>query len=326
MSRRAFVTGGTGFVGLNLIAELQKADWEIFALHRKSSNLKYLSQFQVNLVEASIDNEQELSSIFPDDIDVVFHVASNTSVWSMNNAQQYRDNVIGTKNMVQCAIDKNVDKFIYTSSIAAYGIHGTCIKEDTSSNAESCGIHYNKTKYLAEKEIQQGVKNGLNAVIINPIHIVGKYDSSNWAQIVQAVYNNNLPGIPSGSGMFCNVKDVVKAHIAAIDKGENGENYLLGGPEAGFKEVINVVQKILGMKESEKVTPNWVLKLGMHLFMFGSAFTSKEPQLTPEKFEMITGKMVCDYSKAERELGYQTTDLKTSLSESYEWLKQENLL
>ncbi|PCH92930.1 MAG: oxidoreductase [Bacteroidetes bacterium] len=326
MSRRAFVTGGTGFVGLNLIEELLKADWEIYALHRATSNLKYLSSFNVTLLEGNIHDLDALSAVFPEDIDVVFHVASNTSVWSKNNEEQFRDNVIGTKNMVQCALDKKVGKFIYTSSIAAYGKHNSQVSEKTISNAESCGIHYCKTKYLAEQEIQKGVSQGLRAMILNPVHIIGRYDSSNWAQLILAVYNNDLPGIPSGTGMFCYVKDIVKAHISAIEIGGNGENYMLGGPEAGFKEVINEVQKILGINESGKVTPNWVLKLGMHLFMFGSLFSSKEPQLTPEKYEMITGKMICDYSKAEKELGYQITPLALSLRESYEWLKKENLL
>ena len=326
MSRRAFITGGTGFVGLNLIEALQKKNWEIFALHRPASNLKHLSQFNVTLLEGDIDDFNSLSAVFPDDIDVVFHVASNTSVWAKNNAQQYQTNVIGAQNMVECALKKNAKRFIYTSSIAAYGIQTTYVNEDTASNAESCGINYCKTKYLAEKEIQKAVEKGLNAVILNPVHIVGKYDSSNWAQLIQVVASDELPGIPCGVGMFCYVKDIINAHIAAIDTGQNGENYMLGGPEAGFKEVINEIQKILGLKESEKITPNWVLQLGTYIFMVGSLFSSKEPQLTPEKFEMITGKMVCDYAKAERELGYQITPLNVSLAESYEWLKKENLL
>jgi len=97
MSRRAFITGGTGFVGLNLIEALQKKNWEIFALHRPASNLKHLSQFNVTLLEGDIDDFNSLSAVFPDDIDVVFHVASNTSVWAKIMHNSIKPTLLGHK-------------------------------------------------------------------------------------------------------------------------------------------------------------------------------------------------------------------------------------
>ena len=324
--KKAFVTGGTGFLGLNLIEDLVKDGWEVHALHREKSNLKYLNKFDVKKVKGSINDIDSLLAGLPDSPDAVFHVAGNTSLWKENDLQQYRDNVIGTKNMVNCALQKKAAKFIHTSTGAAFGIHEDVINEQTQSNAENCGVNYYLTKYLAEKEVEKGVQQGLDAVILNPIHIVGKYDSHNWAQLIQAVYQDDLPGVPPGIGMFCHAKDVSAAHIKAIENGKKGERYLLGGETASFLEFINEIQRQTGKKLTKKANPKWTLQLGAMLFGLGAAFTKKEPQLTPEKIKMVCEKMICDFSKAQKELGLGQTPISKMISDSHQWLQEENLL
>jgi len=326
MKRKAFVTGATGFVGFNLIKQLFNDGWEIYALHRASSNRDYLRPLFIHMVEGSLDDRDSLMHTIPENIDVIFHVAGNTSTWSRNNEEQYNDNVIGTRNMVDCALEKRAGRFVYTSSIAAYGIHKTKVNESTISNAETCGINYNKTKYLAEQEVKNAASKGLSTVILNPAHIIGAFDQTGWAQLIQAVYRNKLPGIPSGSGMFCHVKDVVKAHLTAVDKGKDGENYLLGGEEASFLDVINKVKLMLGRPTVDNITPDWVLGLGSYLYKFTSLFASEEPPITPEKLELVTGYIACDYSKAAAELGYNPKPLDDMLKDSYNWLSKTELL
>jgi len=326
VNRTAFVTGATGFLGINLINKLLAEDWTVYALHRPTSNLQYLQDSRINLVQGTIDDLESLKEAMPDQPDTVFHLAGNTSMWSKNKTEQYQDNVVGTQNMIKCSLEKGAKRFVHTSSIGAYGIHHECISESTESNAANGPINYNKTKYLGEQAVKEAVKEGLNAMIINPAHIIGPYDAQNWAQLLIAVYKNDLPGIPGGLGSFCHVDDVVTAHIAAVDKGHIGENYLLGGEEARFIDVINMLQEKFEMKKSTSITPNWVLKIGSILFGFASIFTGKEPQVTPEKFELVTGTICCNFEKAQRDLGYQHTPMKKSFSDSYDWLKQEGIL
>ncbi|MBW8050286.1 MAG: NAD-dependent epimerase/dehydratase family protein [Cytophagales bacterium] len=326
MPKTAFVTGSTGFVGLNLIEELCKEDWEVYALHRPTSDLKYLNRFSVNKVVGSIDDHDSLIAAMPDQVDAVFHVAGNTNMWSKRNKQQYIDNVTGTRNMVNCALAKKAKRFIHTSSVAAFGIHREMIDENTPSNAETSKINYFITKYLGEQEVKKAVSKGLDAVIINPAHIMGPYDKHNWAKLIKTIYYNNLPGIPPGIGMFCHVKDIARAHINAVEKGKTGENYLLGGVEASFKEVINQIEKLLKKKETRKVTPKWALQLACNWYMFVSIFTSKEPQITPETLELLTGNVSCKYDKAIETLDYKTSSLEEMAGDSCRWLEDEQLL
>lgn len=326
MNRTAFVTGSTGFLGINLINKLLEKEWTVYALHRATSNLQYLSDPRINLIEGSITDLISLARSMPDQPDAVFHVAGNTSMWSRFNDEQYQDNVVGTQNMIKCALEKGAKRFIHTSSIGAFGIHHQRIDENTPSNALNGPIHYNKTKFLGEQAVKEAVKDGLNAVIINPAHIIGPYDPQNWAQLLISVYKDDLPGIPGGMGTFCHVDDVVDAHIAAVDKGSVGENYLLGGEEARFIDVINMLEDLFERKKSTKTTPNWVLKLGSIVFGIGAIFTNKEPQITPEKFELVTGTICCNFEKAQKDLGYQHRPMKESFSDSYQWLKQEGII
>ena len=100
----AFVTGGTGFLGFNLIEQLLAKGWAVVALHRPTSNLKYLREKDIQLVEGSITEPNSLITIFPKKVDAVFHVAGNTNLWSPRNHIQTRDNVEGTQNMVAVAL------------------------------------------------------------------------------------------------------------------------------------------------------------------------------------------------------------------------------
>ncbi|MCF8275142.1 MAG: SDR family oxidoreductase [Flavobacteriales bacterium] len=324
--KTAFVTGATGFLGINLVQQLLADGWQVTALHRKTSDLTYLNRFDVTLVEGAITDWESLMKVMPDSPDAVFHVAANTSMWSKWNDQQFQDNVIGTRNMVEIALQKKAKRFIHTSSISAWGHHDHEMDETEQSNAINSPVNYNKTKYLAELEVDKAIANGLDAVLVNPCDIMGPYDSHNWAQVIQAVYNNDVPGIPPGNAVICHVCDIARAHISAYEKGRTGERYLLGGQDVTLKEIFNTIERFMDKKESQFVMPKWVMKAVIPFYTLQSKLNGKEPILTPEKFIELTVPKHVRSGKAISELNYSMSSLEDSIRDSYEWLKQENLL
>ena len=88
MAQTAFVTGGTGFIGINLVELLVNEGWDVTALHRSTSDLTYLKRFPIRLAEGSITDRESLGKAIPQGTDVVFHVAGDTNMWSRRNAQQ----------------------------------------------------------------------------------------------------------------------------------------------------------------------------------------------------------------------------------------------
>ena len=151
----AFVTGATGFVGVNLVDRLVRDGWEVTALHRASSDLTYLQRFAPGLAVGDVVEADSVLAAMPKDVDAVFHVAASTNFWAVNNSEQTRINVAGTRNVVRAALERGAKRFVHTSSIAAYAPEsGTVLREDTPSRAADHWINYFRTKWLAEQEVR----------------------------------------------------------------------------------------------------------------------------------------------------------------------------
>ena len=323
---RAFITGGTGFVGRNLVEQLLEENWQVVALHRHSSRIHPLQRPGVTLVEGSITDPDAVVEAMPEAPDAVFHLAASTNMWSPRNRQQTRINVDGTRNVVAAALQRKAGRLIHTSSMATFGIHRERITEQTQSTAADSWINYLRTKRLAELEVLEAVERGLDAVIVNPASIIGPYDRRNWGGIIRRIVRGKFPGFPPGQGSFCHVKQVVHAHIAAFQRGRRGEHYLLGGVDATFLEVARCVAENLDCRISQRVIPVWLLRLIGRISLWRSYATGKEPALTPEKAVLSSSRMVCSSDKAMRELGYRSTSLPVMIADCIRWLRDEKLL
>ena len=99
----AFVTGGTGFLGLNLVEQLVAQGWQVTALYRRSSDLALISRLPDDLVECDILESDSLRRAIPEGVFAVFHLAADTSVWSRHDQRQSQINIEGTRNVISAA-------------------------------------------------------------------------------------------------------------------------------------------------------------------------------------------------------------------------------
>jgi dihydroflavonol-4-reductase len=327
-ARAAFVTGAAGFLGRHLVEELSRRAWQVAAFCLYADEVGLLEEV-ASVVVGDITDAASIRAGMPAGMDAIFHMAADTSSWSRNARRQYEVNVIGTRNMIDVALERSADRFIYTSSISAYGYQpGRLISETTPSNASAKLDNYGQTKLQAERQIKRATaQRGLDAVILNPVNILGSYDRSNWSrQLSLPIAQGRLPLVPPGAATWAYVNDVVDAHIAAAQRGRSGENYLLGGVQASFKEVVNQIEDILGRPQSRRVTPAVVLRVGLWAATAKSMIDRGEPALTPERYRRAVGNLLCDDEKAQQELGYRHTDLRTMLTDTIDWLREEHLL
>lgn len=325
-AKTAFVTGGTGFLGINLIDRLIAAGWDVTALHRPSSDLRHLCTRSVKLAPGDITDRASLQEAMPEGLDGVFHVAGNLSLDARGDEEQARVNVEGTRNMAEVAMTKNAGRFIHTSSVAAFGMHPNTITEETPSISAESPINYLRTKKSAEDEIDRAIGNGLDAVILNPANILGPYDNSGWASLIMLVAKRKLPGIGPGGGNFCDVTEVANAHIAAYEKGRTGERYLLGGPKASFLEFTQLCEKLVGGRAPKRAFSPRMLNIISHIMYWPARLTGRKADLTPEAAALTSGSVVVDSSKAERELDYRQVPLEEMVRASAAWLTEQGLL
>lgn len=319
---RAFVTGATGFVGTNLVRELVALGWDVTAIHRASSRTSQLPD-SVHLLPGDVTDRASLAAAMPVDVDAVFHTAGNTSLWSLARDEQTRTNVVGTRNVVMVAIEKRARRFVHTSSIAAFGHHDERISESTASNAARSPINYHRTKWLAEEEVRRGIEEGLDAVMINPPHIVGPWDWGNWSRVIRLAREGKLPGVPPGRASWCHVREVVRAHVAAVSKGRCGENYLLGGTDATYLEAVTVVGTLTGKKVPSRPLPASLLKLVAAGNQLVSHRTRREPDITPEGARLVCESTLADCSRAVAELGFQPVPLEEMFGDCWRWMLDE---
>ena len=327
MAKTAFVTGGTGFIGLNLVELLVREGWDVTALHRPTSNLDYLSRFPIELAEGSITEPESLARAIPEATDVVFHVAGDTSFWSKQNARQNAINIDGTRNVVDAASSRGVGALIHTSSISAWGrITGT-VTEETPLLGKDSWINYERSKHLGELEALKGAERGMKVVVMNPAVVAGPYDATTWGRLFFLLRDNALPAAPPGTITVGHVHDVVAAHLAGVTEGRDGERYILGGEEIDTAEFIAEIARVSGIAKVPKKAPRVVLKLFGRLSVMGAALTGKEPDVTPETAE-VTSQTGVHFSseKATRELGYGTRPVEVAVKDNYEWLVKEGLL
>lgn len=324
MTRTAFVTGATGFVGLNLVEELVAQQWQVIALHRTQSDISPLTRFPgVQRVIGDITDARSLRGLIPEKVDCVFHVAGNTSLWARAHAVQLKVNIKGTRTLVRAALEARAQRFVHTSSIVAYGLHSGTITEETPTRGSTAPINYVRSKALAEREVRRGFAAGLPAVIVNPANIFGAYDTGNWSRLVKLVQQGRLPVIAPGGGSFCHAREVARAMIAAAERGRLGHNYLLGGAQASYLGLALEISRALGVKRRIVAVHPRIIGAYARIEEWVAPLFGREPDVTCDAVELLSQNLYCSSRKAQQELGYQPQTLEVMLRDCLDWLRAE---
>lgn len=327
MNRTAFVTGGTGFIGTNLIKLLISRKWDVAALYRNGSDRSPLQKLPVNWVKGSVTDIETLKTSIPTHTDVVFHLAGDTNMWAKHNDRQAAVNVQGTKNMVQVAAGQACSTFIHTSSIAAWGNVSGHISEQSTQKGNVSWINYERTKWAGERKALEAVEHGMNVIILNPANVIGPHDVKNWGRLFLALKKNELPYIANGCVSIAHVNEVAKAHLAAVANGISGERYILAGQNCLFSDFVNTITEVAGFDYKPAVIPSSVFRGYARLSSIWASLSNTEPKVTPELAKLMTRKDVSYSSKkATNKLGYAIPPMQQSVQDCYQWLKNEGLL
>lgn len=312
MTQTAFVTGSTGFLGRHLCQQLVQAGWQVTAMCRSipENALK-----GVNYVQADLLDKASLLLAIPKQVNGLFHTAADTNTWYKNNPRQTQTNIQGTQNLIDAAIENAVQKWIHVSSITTYGVdhHGMMqLSEDMPQAGLNSWVNYVKTKSQAEQMVKQQVTK-LNAVVVNPTHIIGVDDQHNWVRLFKMMISDTLPTIPVGAGSFVDVKDVASGCIQAAEKGQVGENYILGGINLNFTQFIDQVAASFDVEVTQRRKPQALIKVVAKIKSAIGYLSGTEPDLTPESLQIISYQYSCTSQKAKDQLGYEITPFEQTL-------------
>ncbi len=320
------VTGASGHIGNCLIRELKKQGAGIKVLVYEST--KGLDELDIELIHGNLLEPESLVSLCKG-VDVVFHLAAKIAVDNRSAAQVYATNVTGTKNIIKAAFKGGVKKFIHFSSIHAFQAGSSdLILDESRSLVESNKIIYEFTKAEGEREVIKAVKEGLNALILNPTAVIGPFDygGSLLGQALLKIYQNKLPFLISGGYNWVDVRDVVSASVSAIESGHKGENYILSGEFRSLQELSATISKISGCK-IPVIVPVSLARLTCPFIQIYSAFAKKEPLYTYQSLDILVNSPVnISNEKAKMELEYEPRPLEQTLRDTFDWYRENKLL
>ena len=259
-----FVTGGTGLVGAHLLFELVKKGKNVKALKRETSNTEqvkktfsYYTQNAEELfnlidwVNGDLLDYFSLENLLTG-VTEIYHCAALVSFRSKDRKKLIANNVEGTSNLVNAALEKNVPRLCHVSSVAALGQlpNGELVTEETNWVPSKKISGYSESKFFSEAEIWRGIEEGLDAVIVNPSIIFGP---ANWengsARMFKTLYNG-LKFYTSGVTGFVDVKDVVEIMISLMNESNfercKNQRFLINAENLYYRDVFNQIADSLG--------------------------------------------------------------------------------
>lgn len=291
------VTGATGLVGSHLIQSLVKQQKQVKAIYRTAVPT-FEGADKVEWIQADILDVISLEKAI-DQVQQVYHCAAIVSFQPSQKNLLHQTNVEGTANIVNACLQAGIEKLVFVSSVAAIGRlrEQQSINETMYWTPETSNSEYGKSKYLAEMEVWRGIGEGLNAVIVNPVIILGAGDwEKGSAELFKTAYDE-FPWYTEGVTGFVDVADVVKAMEALMNSSVSGERFILSAENITYRELFTSMARHFGKKPPHrKVTP-LIAALVWRWEALKGAITGKAPMLTKETAGTAQAKVYFDNTK-----------------------------
>ena len=320
---KVFLTGATGFVGNHVARAYAAQGAKLRLLTRKTSNLAGLEGIAADTVVGDLRDPESLRSAL-EGCDALVHVAADYRLWVPDPNEMYAANVEGTRGLLKLARELGVAKVVYTSSVATMGFKtdGTIVDEATPvALAEMIG-HYKRSKFMAEQVAIDAALAGQDVMILNPTTPVGAMDvkPTPTGRIIVDFLNRNFPAYVDTGLNLVDVAEVARMHVVALERGNTGERYILGGENLTLKQILDRLAGITGLPSPSMKVPHGV---AMAFAFFDENFTGKlrgkEPRATVEAVRMGKKMMFASSAKAQRDLGFEVRPVDDALHSAVDW-------
>ncbi|MGD1712583.1 hopanoid-associated sugar epimerase [Dapis sp. BLCC M172] len=325
---KAFVTGASGFIGANLVRLLLQQGYAVRSLVRPTSRLDNLQGLDVEVVVGDL-NDSHLSELMAG-CQVLFHVAAHYSLWQKDRELVYKNNVLGTRNVLAAARRAKIERTVYTSSVAAIGVgvSGKVVDETHQSPVEKLVGDYKKSKFLAEQEAVRAFDLGQDVVIVNPTAPVGAWDikPTPTGDIIVRFLRRQMPAYVDTGLNIIDVRDVAWGHLLALEKGKSGDRYILGNQNLTLKELLDVLEEITGLPAPRETIPVWLPLTVALVDEKILAPLGKQPSVPLDGVRMSQQKMYYDASKAVTELGLPQSSIRVALQDAVNWFREKKIV
>lgn len=318
-----FITGGTGFLGVNLVRMLVARGRRVRVLVRKNSSRVGLTSDLIEFVPGDVTDATSIHQAM-EGCEEVYHLAAWVQVTPWGQRDAWQINVEGTRNVCSAALDLGVRRLVHTSSIAtiAAGTLEAAADESTPWNLHAEHVPYYQTKLEAEKVVLGYANRGLDVVIVNPTYLVGPWDVKPSAgRMLIELATGRLRFYPKPGGInYVDVRCVATGHLLAMEQGRTGERYILGGENLSFRLFADRVDRVIHTSRRRIALPYAV----MYPF---AAMGSLAGRVFPRLFRYVnlsilhsaTLEHFVSSNKACHELSYESTSIDSAIEQALLW-------
>ena len=326
--RNYFITGISGFLGQALLSILKKEkDNNVFALILP--NDPYRDEFikqGMNLTEGDLLSKEDVSYFLSQKSEgekIVIHIAGRISTQRKNDSLTTKINVEGTKNILDRSIENKIDKFIYISSVDALDRRNDTdiIYEQNEYHVDKVDGVYSKSKAEANNYVLSK-KDDIDVIIIMPSALIGPNDTfhSPINDAIRLFLKGKMPAIVKGGYNLVDVRDVAEGIYLSSLKGKKSESYILGGTYLSVKELMDTCAELSGKKKVKFTVPHFVIKLISPFVEFSAKVKKKKPLFTGFSMDCLMQNSNYSSSKANKDFGYKSRDIKESIKDTIEYL------
>ena len=321
---KVLVTGATGFVGGAVARALVRSGAEVSVLIRPDSDLQNLEGLAVKRMAGDLRDPSSLRKALAGS-QQLYHVAAHYALWAKDSSIFYDINVTGTRNLLEAARESGIQRTVYCSTIGAIGLPlgGGLGTEETPVSLDQMAGHYKRSKYLAEQEVLRLAKDGFPVVIVNPSAPVGAGDvkPTPTGQVIVDFMKGRMPAYIETGLNLIDVDDVATGHLLAMQKGRQGERYILGCKNLMLREVFEILSSLTGMRVPRIKVPRVMILPLAYINHWTANLTGQSPRIPLEGVKMAKYKMHYDCSKAIRELGIPQTAPEVALEKAVRWFR-----
>lgn len=325
------VSGATGFVGSAVVRRLLQQQQTVRVLARPNSDRRNLQDLPVDVAVGDLTDRASLENAVRG-CEAVFHVAADYRLWTLDPEEMYQANVSGTRNLMVAAGEVGVRRVVYTSSVATLGIApaGTPSTEETPSGLADMIGHYKRSKFMAEAEVSRlAESDGLPVVIVNPSTPIGPRDikpTPTGRMVVEAAAGRMPAYVDTGLNL-AHVDDVADGHLLAMERGEIGQRYILGGQDMSLRTILEEIAEMVGRKPPRvRIPHNAILPLAYAVEGAARLFRTREPFVTIDGIRMAKKHMYFSSAKARDQLGYSPRPARDALQSAIDWFSENGYL
>lgn len=322
------LTGASGRIGNVVARRLLEAGHELRVLQRRDSPA--LAGLSLQRVHGDLFDEVALTEL-TQGREVLFHLAAVISIVGDRRGLVRRTNVEGTRNVLKISLQTGVRRVVYFGSVHAFDQFplGAAFDE-TRPLALQSRVAYDRSKAEAlDLALQFARETALEVIALCPTGVLGPYDyePSLSGRMLIDFYRRKIPLLVPGGFDWVDVRDVAQAAGAALQRGRSGEAYLLGGAYQTVSELAGLIGRVTGRPVPRRVAPGWLPRLGVPFAAAYAWLTGSRPLYTGESLDALRqGSKRISSEKARQELGYSARPLERTISDAYDWFKQNNYL